>query len=252
MKILVLLAAIVLAPLAKAEDHRSQWFAGGELGGNFASPLARPSFSDTVSARFPHLGAWLGYNYGSPEVSWELGYHYLTLGSQSIHTNSLILTWISRMLPESVIHPEIGFGVGWSRSDNYYVTGVWDTPIFHIRLGVDYELAPNTDLSFHLEHFTVFRNFPNEPNMHVLSPVIALTRYFGTSLQLPKSEPQKPAVAESPAPAPAPAAPAVSAEKEKASPSSASATDEKPKKKKKKRKKVLGRPKPDLPESKVD
>jgi len=184
-KVLILMALLLGSTQAEAMDHRSQFGFGSSLGGTIPAPWASPAFKSAVGTHLPAAGIWARYIPGTPEVGLELGYNYFDLAQQNIHTHAVILSFISRQNPWGSFHPFYGFGMGYSTSDNWYATGVWEAPIFKFIAGVDFELNNRTDIGFQIDHYSIFKNQPTEPNLHVITPVVTFNYYFGTPAPLP-------------------------------------------------------------------
>lgn len=217
-KFLVIVSILFSSVQAFAMDHRSQYGVGGSLGGTFAAPWASDRFRDSVGPKFPAGGIWVRYIPGTPEIGLELSYDYFSLAKAGIRSHALIFSFISRQNPWGSFHPFYAFGMGYSKSFNWFTTGNWDAPIFKITAGIDFEMNDRTDIGFHIDHFSIFKNKATEQNLHALSPKIVVNYYFGTPAPLPPADPVPAPV---PVPTPAPAAPAVAPSTEAPAPAPA-------------------------------
>ncbi|MGZ3651228.1 MAG: hypothetical protein ACXWSC_08630 [Bdellovibrionota bacterium] len=209
MKKLVVFAVLMVGfhTNAHAMDHRSQVGVGGALGGTFAAPWASDTFRNAVSASVPAASAWIRYIPGTPEVGTELSYNYFGLGTMSLHTHTLIVSFISRQTPWGNFHPFYAFGFGYAKSYNKFATGdagTWDDPVFKLTAGIEFEMNDRTDIGFQLNHYSIFKDSANQQNIHVLTPVLTVNYYFGTPAPLPP--------ANAPAPTPTPLTPAATVE----------------------------------------
>jgi hypothetical protein len=206
---------LLLASLpAQAMDHRGQIGVGASLGLGFAAPWAQNEFEKRVGAG-PAGAFWARYVPGTPEVGFEVSYNYFQLSKMDLKTHSVIGTFFSRQNPWGNFHPFYGFGVGWQTSKNFYTTGNWETPIFRLVAGIEFEMNERTDIGFYLNHYTIFKNKAmtaataaagtDEANAHVLAPSLTFTYYFGTPDPLPVAPSPIPTPAPTPVAAPAPA-----------------------------------------------
>ncbi|HEY8278117.1 MAG TPA: hypothetical protein VIH99_00750 [Bdellovibrionota bacterium] len=245
-KFLSFLVLLIVSLPAQAMDHRSQFGVGGALGGTIPAPWASNAFRNSVSAGAPAVSAYARYIPGTPEVGLELSYNHFSLGKQNIRSNTAVFSFISRQNPWGNFHPFYGFGVGYSRSDNWFTSLTWEAPVYKLIVGIEFEINDHMDFGFHLDHYSIFKNKATEQNLHVITPMVNLTWYLGKPAPLPPAPAPAPAPTVAPAPpaaAPAvaePEAPVISPEKafEKLKPSTKGATKPKapakPKKKKKK------------------
>jgi len=200
-KILLCFALLLASVQAEAMDHRSQWGVGAALGGALAAPWSQREFENVVGSG-PAGSAWARYVPGTPEVGVEISYNYFQLSKMEMKTHAIVMSFFSRQNPWGNFHPFYAFGVGYQSTKNFFTTGDWETPIFKLTAGIEFEMNDRLDIGFYFNHYTIFKNKLAEVNAHVLTPVATVTYYFGTPAPLP------PAV--SPTPAPVPAAPAVS------------------------------------------
>jgi|GEM_PF-5456785 len=209
-KILVSLVLLLVSVPAQAMDHRSQWGVGASLGGAFAAPWSQNEFETRVGSG-PSGSVWARYVPGTPEVGFEISYNYFQLSKMEMKTNAIIGSFFSRQNPWGSFHPFYAFGVGWQSTKNFYTTGDWETPIFKITAGIEFEINERSDVGFYFNHYTIFKNKAMdaaaaaagtaEANAHVLVPSVTYTYYFGTPAPMP--------VVAAPVPTPAPmAAPA--------------------------------------------
>ncbi len=205
LKVLVLISCLLSSVSSFAMDHREQFGVGGGMGGTFPAPWASPRFLDKSGPKFPAGGLWVRYIPGTPEIGLEISYHYFALSKQNIQSYSTIFSFISRQNPWGSFHPFYAFGVGYGRAYNWYTTGNWDAPVIKITAGIEFEMSDRLDVGLHIDHFSIFKNLPTEPNLHVLSPKLVLNYYFGSPAPMPQEKPVPSPVA---APAPAAAAPA--------------------------------------------
>ncbi len=210
-RMLMSLVLLLVSVQANAMDHRGQWGVGAALGGALAAPWSQSNFENRVGAG-PSGSAWARYVPGTPEVGFEVSYNYFQLSKMELKTHAVILTFFSRQNPWGSFHPFYAFGVGWQKSSNFYTTGDWETPIFNLTAGIEFELNERSDIGFYFNHYTIFKNKAmdavavaagtDEANAHVLAPSITYTYYFGTP------EPLPPAASPVPVPVPAAAPPA--------------------------------------------
>lgn len=223
-KFLVSVICVLSAVQAQAMDHRQQIGVGGTLGGGFAAPWAQKEFETRVGAG-PAGSVFARYVPGTPEVGVELSYNYFQLSKMELKTNAFIMSFFSRQNPWGSFHPYYALGVGYQFSKNFYRTGDWESPIFKLQAGVEFELNERTDIGFVFNHYTIFQNkkatgtIDDEVPAHVLAPSVTLTYYFGTPAPMPVTPSPAPVPTPAAAPAPAPApAPAVVEEPSKPSP----------------------------------
>jgi outer membrane protein OmpA-like peptidoglycan-associated protein len=175
--ILALVAALTAAK-AEARDHAGQFSLGAGAGLITEAPWASSAFKDAVTTgpRFSLFGRW---HYLSHHSGLELSYDSFHHGGIDLSSRSLIGSYFWRFDINGPVHPIVGFGLGHSWTKNYFRTGDYDTFVSRIRIGAEVELSPRWDLAVHLDHFTIFRNFGDEPNLASLSPSISFVRFFG-------------------------------------------------------------------------
>jgi hypothetical protein len=253
----VLLSLSLASVNAWSMDHRSQFGVGGALGANIPAPWGSTDFKNATSTKVPAASAWARYIFGTPEVSLELSYNYIALGTMNFSGNAGILSFVSRQNPWGSFHPFYGFGVGYVATTNKFPTtaatasaapadnGTWSDPIFKITAGIEFEMNDRMDVGLRIDHYTIFRDTNDQRAIHDLAPAVSINYYFGTPAPLPAAEGTKPAPAPTPAataPAPAPAktveAPAPAPEKSASKNAVAKTAKKKPAKKKKKKAKV--------------
>ncbi|MCO5143286.1 MAG: OmpA family protein [Oligoflexia bacterium] len=179
MKIVLLLAA-VLPLIANANKQEDAIAVGGVLGMAIEAPWAHDTYKNAVGPG-PRLGAFIRFNQVTPRPTFEISPDYLTQSTQKIESKSLIASMLWRLFPDHKLHPVWGFGFGFTALDNFFLSRDKTLAIFRLHAGIDYEIKKNLEIGFHLDHFSVMKNFANEPNMHVLAPSIAAIFYFGAS-----------------------------------------------------------------------
>lgn len=214
---LILVGSLLLlaSTPGNAMDHREQWGVGGSLGGAFAAPWAQHEFEYRVGAG-PTGSAWVRYVPGTPEIGFELSYNYFQLSKMDLKTHAAVVSFFSRQNPWGSFHPFYSFGVGYQSSQNFYRTGDWETPIFKIQAGIEFEMNERLDLGFYFNHYTIFQNkkptgtIDDEVPAHVLAPSVSITYYFGSPAPMPTAPAPTPVASPVPPP-PAPAAPALQA-----------------------------------------
>ena len=172
------LTFLALNPAAFARDHNGQFSVGAGAGPVLEAPWARDNFKDAVSPG-PRATLFARSHYESSEAGWELSLDHLDFGSSSLTSTSVIVSYFYRWNVNSKLHPIFSFGIGHAWNRNYFSQGDYDTAIFKVRAGVEYELSPDWDVALHLDHFSVFKDLPADPNMHGLAPTISIIRYFG-------------------------------------------------------------------------
>lgn len=202
-KILVSLVLLLASVPAQAMDHRGQLGVGASLGGALANPWSQKEFEDRVGAG-PAGSLWARYVPGTPEVGVELSYNYFQLSKMEMKTNAFIVSFFSRQNPWGSFHPFYAFGVGWQKTKNFFATGDWETPIYKLTAGIEFEINERSDVGVYLNNYTIFKNAPTEANAHVLAPSVTYTYYFGTPAPLPPVA--SPTPSPTPAVVPAPAA----------------------------------------------
>jgi OmpA-OmpF porin, OOP family len=168
---------LLLAPFAEARDRTGQLSVGGSTGLAFDAPWAGETFRDAVGIG-PKLSLLGRYHHTDTGV--ELSFDYFRLSNQSLSSASLSVSLFWRYLESGRIHPVLSTGFGLSKASNFFGSGSGDQPFFRLRAGVEMELNENTDLAFHLDHFTMFKRRPADPHLHVLAPSVGLIRYFGS------------------------------------------------------------------------
>ncbi|RZA09321.1 MAG: OmpA family protein [Proteobacteria bacterium] len=181
MKALSFLALIFCfgnAHTAHARDHAGQFSLGLGAGIITEAPWATPPFREAVTLG-PKASVFGRWHYLSHHSGLELSYDTFSHGGSNLSSNSLIGSYFYRFDVSGPAHPMVGFGIGHSWTKNYFLSGDYNTAIFKLRIGVEIELHPKWDLSVHLDHYQIFRNFPDEPNLTSLSPTISIVRYFG-------------------------------------------------------------------------
>lgn len=171
--------ALIASPRAFARDHAGQFSVGAGAGVLTEAPWATEAFRDAVSPgpRATVFGRW---HYLSHHSGLELSFDYLRHPGADLSSRSLIGSYFWRFDLNGPVHPTVGFGIGHSWTKNYFRTGDYNTAIFRIRVGAEIELNPKWDLAVHLDHFTIFKNYGNEPNLVSLAPTISFVRYFGS------------------------------------------------------------------------
>ena len=163
---------------ALAQDRNGQVSVGAGLGPVIEAPWGSSEFRSAVGPG-PRLTLFGRYHHESNYSGFELAVDYFRLSQRALSSRSLTLHYFWRFYPEAKIHPVMALGFGFSKAKNFFDSGNFDTALFGLRAGVEYELNKDTDLAFHLDHFSIFKNQPTEPNLHVLSPSIKIIRYFG-------------------------------------------------------------------------
>jgi outer membrane protein OmpA-like peptidoglycan-associated protein len=169
---------LLFALPANAQDRNGQISVGAGLGPVLEAPWATSEFRSAVGPG-PRITFFGRYHHESNYSGFELALDYFRLSHRALSSRSLTLHYFWRFRPEAKIHPVMALGFGFAKARNFFVSGNFDTALFGLRAGVEYELDKNTDLAFHLDHFSIFKNEPTEPNLHVLSPSIKIIRYFG-------------------------------------------------------------------------
>jgi OOP family OmpA-OmpF porin len=178
MMIKYLLPMLLIVCQAEARDRNGQISAGLGAGPVVEAPWATSSFRDAVGFG-PRATAFARYHHESNYSGFELALDYFRLADQGLSNRSLSLMYFWRFSPEAKIHPVIGLGVGFAQVKHFFQTGGMDSALYTLRAGVEYELNPEMDIAFHLDHFSIFKNQPTEPNAHVLPPTLKFVRYFG-------------------------------------------------------------------------
>ncbi|MGZ3712388.1 MAG: hypothetical protein ACXVBE_11565, partial [Bdellovibrionota bacterium] len=95
---------------------------------------------------------------------------------------------------ESNLHPVFDIGYGIAFAKNYFTAGDCQLSVIRVRVGAEYELEKQISLAAYLDHFSIFRNKPADPDVHALSPTVAVIYYF--SAPVPPHAPVKTASAE--------------------------------------------------------
>jgi OOP family OmpA-OmpF porin len=178
MMIKYLLPLLLFVCQAEARDRNGQISAGLGAGPAIEAPWASSSFRDAVGIG-PRATAFARYHHESAYSGFELALDYFRLADQRLTSRSLSIMYFWRFMSEAKIHPVLGLGVGFAQVKHFFSTGSMDSALFSLRAGVEYELNPQIDLAFHLDHLTIFKNQPTEPNAHVLAPTVKFIRYFG-------------------------------------------------------------------------
>lgn len=173
-----LLPLLLIVSQAEARDRNGQISAGFGAGPAIEAPWADSSFRHAVGLG-PRASAFARYHHESNYSGFELALDYFRLADQRLTNRSLSLFYFWRFMPEAKIHPVIGLGFGFSKVKHFFRSGNMDSALYALRAGVEYELNPQIDLAFHLDHFSIFKNQPTEPNAHVLAPTLKFIRYFG-------------------------------------------------------------------------
>lgn len=173
-----LLPLLLIVCQAEARDRNGQISAGLGVGPAIEAPWADSSFRQAVGIG-PRASAFARYHHESNYSGFELALDYFRLADQRLTNRSLSLFYFWRFMPEAKIHPVIGLGLGFSKVKHFFSTGSMDSALYALRAGVEYELNADMDLAFHLDHFSIFKNLPTEPNAHVLAPTLKFVRYFG-------------------------------------------------------------------------
>jgi len=176
-----LFAALTLsfaAAPALATDRAGQYSLGASAGFVSAAPWAKEAFREAVSTG-PRASAFGRWHYLSHNSGLELSFDYFNHGG-GLSSKALIGSYFWRFDRNGFVHPLVEFGIGHSWTKNYFRTGDYNTAIFRIRLGAEMELKPKWDLAFHLDHYTIFKNYGNEPNLVSLAPTISVIHYFGS------------------------------------------------------------------------
>jgi outer membrane protein OmpA-like peptidoglycan-associated protein len=163
---------------AEARDRNGQISAGLGAGPAFEAPWADSAFRSAVGFG-PRASAFARYHHESNYSGFELALDYFRLADQRLSNRSLSILYFWRFSPEARIHPVVGLGVGFAQVKRFFQTGSMDSALFTLRAGVEYELNPEMDIAFHLDHLSIFKNEPTEPNAHVLAPTLKFVRYFG-------------------------------------------------------------------------
>lgn len=171
------LCVLLVSVSAQATDRAGQVGVGGTLGFVHEAPWATAPYRHAVSIgpRVSVFGRWQHLTYSGL----ELGLDYFSHSKSDLSVKAIRGTYLFRFLPESSWHPVFGVGFGLAKTNSYFQSGNVDMALYHLRLAVEKELRENIDLSFQLDHFSIFRNLPTEPNLHDLSPSVSLVYHFG-------------------------------------------------------------------------
>lgn len=172
------LALVAVSPAASARDHNGQFSVGVGVGPVIEAPWAQDAFKDAVSPG-PRGTLFARSHYQNSYAGWELSLDRLDFGSSSLNSTAAIVSYFYRWDVNAKLHPIFSFGIGHAWNRSYFSQGDYDSAIFKLRAGVEYELSPDWDLALHLDHFTVFKDLPADPNLHGLTPTISIIRYFG-------------------------------------------------------------------------
>jgi len=179
LKLLPLLFLLLFVSVAEARDRAEQFSVGGGLG------VAMPSLfgSDNLRAQTsagPKLTILGRYHHASSYTGFELAADYAKLsGLGGVSSKSATLSLFWRGLPLKVWHPVFAVGLGIARMNSFFRAGDSDQPFHRLRVGVEWEVRPNIDLGFHLDHFTVLKDNELDENYNVLAPSLVAIYYFG-------------------------------------------------------------------------
>ena len=175
--LLVLMTCSFLST-AYAQERDHEVSVGAGIGALPAAPWANKTFSDTVSFFGVRGGVWARYHMPFPEGSLEISEDYLDFAKSSLSANTAIASIFWRFLPASTLHPIFAFGGGIAFVKNYFNSDTRQLSVYRIRAGLEYEVKPQLDLAAYLDHFSIFRNKPTQPDVHALSPTVAVIYYF--------------------------------------------------------------------------
>jgi OmpA-OmpF porin, OOP family len=163
---------------ASASDRTGQFSVGGGLGPVLSAPWMDKNARQKFSIG-PAASVFARYHHASDKSGWELSLDsLLPRGSQDFRSHSATLSFFWRYLPEKQWRPILAFGLGAATVDNHFTARDHTNAIYKIKLGMEYEYAPQLDLFFHLDHFSLFKDFGADPNIHQLRPTIGLTYFF--------------------------------------------------------------------------
>ncbi|MGE3263187.1 MAG: hypothetical protein AB7K68_15510 [Bacteriovoracia bacterium] len=176
---------------AFAAERSHEFSVGAGLGALPAAPWSNKKFSDTVSFFGLRGGMWARFHMPQPEGSFELSADRLDFAKSKLVANTVIASIFWRMLPARVYHPIFAFGAGLAMTENYFTSGSRDLSVYRIRLGLEYEVHPQINVGGYLDHFSIFRNKGIEPDVHTLSPTIAVIYYFQPPAVPPSAAPVK-------------------------------------------------------------
>jgi OOP family OmpA-OmpF porin len=179
-KLFFLLLALGCVDIAEARDRNGQVSIGAGAGPAIEAPWATREFRQAVGIG-PRATLFGRYHYQSNYAGLEFSLDYFKMSQRTFwsRSGSVLLFW--RFQPEARVHPVTAFGVGFAQAHGYFDSGDMDTALFTLRAGLEYELDADSDLAFHLDHLTIFKNQPTEPNTHVIAPTVKYIRYFGSA-----------------------------------------------------------------------
>lgn len=171
-------AALGGAVVAEARDRTGQFSVGGNLGLATEAPWAHSPFSRAVGPG-PKLSFLGRYHHDNPSSGFELSLDYFKMSQRNFASRSASISYFWRFLFDRPIHPIFSIGVGYSRVNAFFSGGDAAMPFFRTRVGVEWEYNEKLDFTFHLDHFSIFRDLPVDPNAHVLAPSVGVIYYFG-------------------------------------------------------------------------
>jgi outer membrane protein OmpA-like peptidoglycan-associated protein len=194
LKRLILISALFFATSAQGETHNGQFALGGELGPAFAAPWAQPAVKNFVAAG-PRYSIFARHHYASYRSGFELSLNQISFRGGDLSSTSLLGSYFYRFDPSGRWHPTLAFGIGHSWAQRYFSQGSYNAPIFRLRVGLEYEWKPGWDFVLHLDHFSLFRNLREDPDLHALSASVGFVRYFGKARELPADHAPVPSAA---------------------------------------------------------
>ena len=181
MKIILLsLLACAFLGTAQAAERTREFAAGGIAGVATSAPWTRPAFREKANFFNPRLGVFgRYYMMAFPEAGWEFAYDRLHFGNFNLGVDSFTANLFWRVWPEKIFHPIFGIGLGLAQTQNYYASGVnRDLAIYRVRAGVEFELTPQLELAFQVDHFTLTKNKQTDTVIHALTPSVSAIYYL--------------------------------------------------------------------------
>jgi hypothetical protein len=175
---LILAACAFFSVNASATERDHEFSVGAMLGLAPAAPWSPEAFKNSVGTFNPRAGIFGRFHFMFPDASVEAAYDRFGFQDSNLGIDAFTIGLQWRWLPETNLHPILMFGGGIAQTQQYFGVGGKDLAIYKVRLGIEVECRHQFDVGFYLDHFSVFKSSPAQPNIHVLVPTVAAIYYF--------------------------------------------------------------------------
>jgi len=174
----ILVSLLFVATTAEATDRNGQFSVGGNLGFVMEAPWASDGFKDRTKPGLPKTTVLLRYHHDNSYTGGEVSLDYFALGGNDLNSTSALISFFWRFMPNKKLHPILSAGTGYSKNENFFSEGDFSKNMFRLRAGVEYEMTPKMDLTFHLDHYFASHNKFSDISLAVLAPSVGVLFYF--------------------------------------------------------------------------